>query len=139
MVPLYKKGEIMSVKKVLSKELMAQRDRDRELVKGVFKDYEVPGGSMGFSFRKYLGDPIEQYTMVDGSVYTIPLGVAKHLNNNCWYPVHSYMKDENGNPTARVSEKIKRYGFQSLEFMDIDDADNGAHQIIKVEKFAVAV
>lgn len=108
-------------KKDLKKDLKHQRDKDRQMVKGVFKDYEVPGGSMGFVFRKYKEDPIERYDMVDGHVYTIPLAVAKHLNSNCSYPIHGYAMDADGNKTARVSEKVNRYGFQSLEFMDIDE------------------
>lgn len=114
-----------------------QRDKDKEMVKGVFKFYEVPGGSMEFMFRKYRGNKPERYSMIDGQVYTIPLGVAKHLNNDCWYPIHSYTTDEHGKPTQRVSQKVKRCGFQSLEFMDIEDFDRGGQQIIKVENMAI--
>lgn len=114
-----------------------QRDKDKELVKGVFKFYEVPGGSMEFMFRKYKGNKPERYSMVDGQVYTIPLGVAKHLNNDCWYPIHNYSTDENGKPSQRVSSKVKRCGFQSLEFMDIEDFDRGGQQIIKIENMAI--
>jgi len=31
-------------KEQLAKDLLIQRDRDRQMVKGVFKYYEVPGG-----------------------------------------------------------------------------------------------
>jgi hypothetical protein len=111
----------------------AMRDKEREVVKGVFKDYECPGGSLGFVFKKYKEDPIDRYDFVDGGVYTIPLGVARHINGNCWYPVHSYTVDSEGKQVQRVSEKIHRYGFSSLEFMDMDDSGYSNSQIVKVE------
>lgn len=118
------------------KKLEMMRDRDREMVKGVFKFYEVPGGLMSFVFKKYKKDPVEKFDLIDGHVYTIPLGVAKHLNNDCWYPMHENAVDENGKSIVRVSEKIRRCGFQSLEFMDIDDFSYGNKQVVMVEKLA---
>lgn len=121
----------------LKKEHNIQKDKDAELVKGVFKFYQVPGGSMSFIYRKYKGQKPERYSMIDGQVYTIPLGVAKHLNSNCWYPIHAHSMDEGGNPLQRISQKVKRCGFQSLEFMDIEDFDRGGKQIIQVENMAI--
>lgn len=109
------------------------RAKDREKVKGIFRFYEVPGGSMSFFFRKYKGDPIEKFEMLDGAVYTIPLGVAKHLNNNGWYPIHRYQMDEGGKPTMRVGQKKRRFGFQSLEFTDIEELHTPDKEIITVE------
>lgn len=97
------------------------RDRDRELVKGIFRFHEVPGGTVSFSIRLWKEDDVENYTMVDGDVYTIPLGVARHLNKNCWYPLHAYAMDDNGKQIQKVSQKVKRMSFQSLEFTDLDD------------------
>lgn len=98
-----------------------QRDKDREKVKGIFRFYEVPGGSMCFMFKAYKGDPIEKFTLVDGEVYEIPLGVARHLNKNGWYPEYTYKTNESGMPYMTVGRKVRRFGFQSLEFVDIDD------------------
>jgi hypothetical protein len=120
-----------------SKDLEYMKAKDKELVKGVFKFYEVPGGSMDFIYRKYKGQKPERYSMIDGKVYTIPLGVAKHLNNDCWYPVHAYAMDENGSRSQKISQKVKRCGFQSLEFMDIEDFDRGGKQIIQIENMAI--
>jgi len=117
-----------------TQSLKYQRDKDREMVKGIFRFYEVPGGSVSFNFRKYKEDPIERYDFVDGEVYTIPLGVAKHLTNNCNYPVHQYMKDESGNVNARVGQKVNRIGFESLEFMDIDDLPQTSDRIVEVDQ-----
>lgn len=114
--------------------LKYQRDKDSEMVKGIFHFYEVPGGSMSFNFKKYKGDKVERYDMVDEGVYTIPLGVAKHLNQNGNYPIHQHLKDESGNVSMKIGQKVNRFGFQSLEFMDIDDLPNKAEQIVTVEK-----
>lgn len=114
--------------------LKYQRDKDREMVKGIFRFYEVPGGSMSFNFKKYKGDPVERYDFIDGQVYTIPLGVAKHLNQNGNYPVHKYLKDESGNVSMRVGQKVNRFGFQSLEFMDIDDLPHNTDPIVTVDQ-----
>jgi len=100
------------------------RDKDREIVKGIFKFYEVPGGTMSFVFKKYKEDPLERYDFVDGQIYSIPLGVAKHLNKNGWYPEHAFKMNEEGKPAKVIGQKIHRFGFQSLEFIDVDDLDS---------------
>jgi len=102
------------------KSINYKRDKNREKVKGMFKFYEVPGGTLSFVFKEFKGDQIEKYTMVDGQVYEVPLGVAKHLNKNGWYPVHHYKQDDAGTH-MRVGEKVHRFGFQSLDFVDIDE------------------
>ena len=108
-------------KKIVNLRYM--RDKDREKVRGIFRFYEVPGGTMTFSFKAYKEDPVETFTMTDGQTYTIPLGVAKHLANNLWYPVHEFLRDENGNTSTHVRKKVHRAGFQSLEFIDLDEID----------------
>ena len=82
--------------KVTKPNLKYQRDKDREPVKGIFRFYEVAGGVLSFVFKAYKEDPVESFTLHDGQVYTLPLGVAKHLNKNCWYPIHAHSKDESG-------------------------------------------
>jgi hypothetical protein len=101
--------------------LKYQRDQDREMVKGIFQFYEVPGGSMSFCFKKYKEDQVERFDFMDGQIYNIPLGVAKHLNKNGWYPVHEYLKNEDGKPSMKIGKKVRRFGFRSLEFTDIED------------------
>ena len=115
--------------------LKYEREKDRELVKGIFHFYELPGGVLEFVFKKYEGDPVERFSLVDGQVYSIPLGVAKHLNKNGYYPVHEYEVDERGNPSTRIGKKVKRFGFQSLEFTDLgEDFLHDASRIVSVEK-----
>ncbi len=117
----------------MAKKLKIERDKDREMVKGVFKYYEVPGGVVEFCFKKYEEDPLEKFTMYDGQVYTIPLGVAKHLNNNTWYPVHEYGRQEDGSPLQRIGQKVRRMAFQSLEFMDMEGMGENINRITTVE------
>ena len=97
------------------------RDKDRELVRGKFIFHEVPGGMMSFVFKKWKEDPVERFDLMDGEIYTIPLGVAVHLNKNCFIPVHTHAVDENGKPMMKIGQKIRRCSFQSLEFVDIED------------------
>lgn len=112
--------------------LNKQRDIDREKVRGIFRFHEVPGGVMDFVYKAYRGDEVERFTMHDGEIYTIPLGVAKHLNKNLSYPVHSYAQDENGKSIVKIGQRVKRCSFQSLEFMDIEDLSDGP-SLITVE------
>jgi hypothetical protein len=109
------------------------RDKHREMVKGIFRYYEVPGGVMEFVFKEFREDQVEKYSLYDGQIYTLPLGVAKHLNKNGWYPVHAFMHDENGNASQKINRKVRRVGFQSLEFVDIDDIATNDMGIITVE------
>lgn len=112
-----------------------QRDKDREVVKGIFKYYEAPGGVVEFFYKKYEGDKIERYSMIDGQVYSIPLGVAKHLNTNGWYPEYEdvpgeKMVDSSGirrNKVMKIYKKIRRFGFQSLEFIDVEELAQPQH------------
>lgn len=111
------------------------RNKEGQLVKGIFRYHELPGGALEFPFRKYKGDPVDMYNLVDGGVYSLPLSVAKHLNTNCAYKVYDYVQgdtdliggaagvaatgqvDKSGKVMKVVSE-IRRTSFQSLEFSD---------------------
>lgn len=121
----------------LEANLKYMRDKDREKVRGKFVFHEVPGGCMEFSFRKYKEDQIETFKMYDGEIYEIPRGVAKHLNENLCYPIHSYYKEENGNHTMKVGQKIRRATFMPLGFMD-EDVDLLPSKIQSAERVVVA-
>ena len=115
--------------------LKYQRDKDREPVKGIFRFYEVPNGQLSFSYKEYKQDPVETFTLVDGQIYTLPLGVAKHLNKRGFYPRHEYLKDESGNVSMRIGQKVRRFVFQSLEFVDVEELSMEPSQVVTVEKF----
>jgi len=102
--------------KFTEEELKKQKEEDHKMVKGVFRCYEPRGGSFTFCFKKHKGDQNLKYTMADGETYDIPLMVAKHLNQNCWYPRHTHVLDAAGNPIVDNNTKVKRCSFESLEF-----------------------
>lgn len=118
------KPETLSVPAALD----AKRAEERKLVRGIFRFHEVPGGMMEFMFRKYKGDPLEKFSMKDGEVYEVPLGVARHLNTNCWYPLYGHtdkaQQEVAGSAATSVKEKIRRCSFQSLDFVEASQADN---------------
>jgi hypothetical protein len=95
----------------------AERQRDRQKVKGVFRFHEVPGGTLSFSFRKWKGDPIESHDLIDGQIYELPLGVATHLKESGWYPIHKHAVDETGKSIKTVGQRVKRYNFEPLQFI----------------------
>lgn len=117
------------------------RDRDREKVKGIFRYHECPGGIMSFVFKAYREDPVERFDLIDGQVYEIPLGVARHLNKNCWYPEYGFIKGESSmsgvNPNAgnmmKITRKVRRCSFSSLEFIDTEDLSPYGDNIVTVE------
>lgn len=123
----------MSEKKAPTKapeSIRFQRDKDREKVKGVFKYYDQPGGLLSFAFRKYKGDPVEEYKLFDGQVYTLPLGVVKHLKRNGWYPEYEHIPGERGVHKAasmadgsgtQIKSKKHRFGFEVLDFIDLEE------------------
>jgi hypothetical protein len=108
------------------KDLYYQRERDNKLVRGKFMFLECPGDVLRFAFKKYKEDPLVFYELKDNTVYTLPRMVAKHLNENCWYPEYSYIQGEAGvyetpfadGSYARVTRKKHRAEFKSLEFTD---------------------
>ena len=118
------------------------RNKNKEAVRGKFHFHEVPGGTLSFSILIDKGDKVTNYTLVDQEVYSIPLGVAKHLNTNCWYPTYGYIGADQiqaSLPTSlygasgqhmKINQKIRRCSFQSLEFLDIDEVNN---QVTSVE------
>lgn len=118
-----------SKKETPKPNLTYMRDKDREMVRGKFIFHEVPGGEMSLSFKMYKGDPVENYTFKDGEIKSIPLGVAKHLNKNCWYPEYDYVNTEDMQNIAKITKKIRRCSFQSLEFVDIEDVSTDVRAV----------
>lgn len=105
-----------NTRKISVEEMRKMREKDNKMVKGVFRCFEPRGGAMNFSFKKYKGDPIMKFNLIDGEIYDLPLMVAKHLNQDCWYPRHTHVLDINGNPSIDIGKKVKRCSFESLEF-----------------------
>lgn len=93
------------------------RKEDSKLVTGVFKNLECPGGDLEFAYHKYKGEPTRVYRFLDGETYEIPLGVAKHINQQCKYKKSKYLVDKDGNRIITGDKPIERYQFVSTDFM----------------------
>ena len=93
------------------------RDEDSKPVTGIFKNIEVPGGDLEFTYRKYKEDPYRSYRFEDGKEYTVPLGVAKHINQMTKVKRHSYLVNQEGKKISGVGSYRQRYQFLSKEFM----------------------
>lgn len=139
MPSLFTKGKDMALqtreeRKVSNeKKLREMWERDSQKVKGIFRFYECEGATLDFTLRLYKWDDIETYSLTDGQIYEIPLKVAKHLNNNGWYPEHKLSTDENGIPRPIVGHKKRRFGFQSLEFVDDSEYRDASPIIVSPE------
>ncbi|MFQ5685090.1 MAG: hypothetical protein ACE5GV_00370 [Candidatus Scalindua sp.] len=110
------KRRSLEEKKKASELVEKARKEDSKIVKGVFKNHESPGGDAIFSIRLYKGDPIRTYNLVDGETYDLPLGVAKHINNQCRYKKHKWLVDKNGNKMMGADNPIERYSFTSTDY-----------------------
>ena len=135
----------------LNRHINKMRARDAEMVTGIFKNLENPatGGAAGsvlFGYKAYPGDEFTFYELLDGERYTIPRGVARHLNNNCYYREYQHIPGEFGeqgiraakSPDGRLqsqnmqmSKKVHRYAFHSLEYTD-DDSEMNPVDIVEV-------
>jgi hypothetical protein len=124
-------------KEDLKRKWTSWRDRDAELVTGIFKNNEAPGQSTAFGYKMYPGEEIKDWFFQDGEKYTIPRGIARHLNTECYYKEYKHMPGETGQFGVRqgardghtpkqddmmIMRKVHRYSFHSLEFGD-DDLD----------------
>lgn len=133
---------IKDEKKVTKQDLLKQRDakreRDNELVTGIFYYTERPGGTLSFRFKKYAGDDYKEYVLTHGERYKLPRMVARHLNKDVHYTKYKTLDSsamqgaapaqksrfEDGtkrrNQGMNIQEKVHRCEFRSLEFMDED-------------------
>ena len=83
-------------------------EEESQLVKGRFRNYETPGGSLRVQVKKYKELPMFDRWLEDNKVYEVPLYVARHLNgvdktaeriggkiNTCSYAVHAWKHGKN--------------------------------------------
>jgi hypothetical protein len=121
-----KEISINNKKKITAEEKIAAEDKrqhalevDSKMVTGIFKNLEAKGGDLEFSYRMYKEDPFRVYHFFDGKEYTIPLGVAKHINTMTAVPEREYAKGPDGTPQLYtiIKSKRQRYQFLSREFM----------------------
>lgn len=93
------------------------KEEDSQIVKGIFKNLECPGGDLQFAYHAYKGESTRVYHMIDGKEYEIPMGVAKHINRQCKYKKSKHLIDKDGNSIITADKPIERYQFVSMDFM----------------------
>ena len=118
-IQINKRATLTSDQKKDAKAKMdAQYAEESKLVSGIFKNLECKGASVQFLWKKFPQDNIQCFTLEDGQKYEIPLGLAKHINNDCFMPKHSYLIDPATNkPVVGIGSKDHRYQFLSTQFM----------------------
>jgi len=116
-----------------------QRARDSKPVTGKFKYPEKPGDTLVFPYRKYKKEPIKIWKFTDGAVYTIPRGIANHLQKEGKYTVHDHCIDGKGNPSFRIGHIVDRFNFEIISFTEDDYEDEKPNlytaEIIPEKKF----
>lgn len=132
----------------VKKQINSWRDRDAEIVCGIFKNNECPGQSTSFNYKAYPGDEYKEWYFEDGEKYCIPRGIARHLQTSCFTREYKHLPGETGQFGVRQApadgkpreantmlsmKKVYRYSFQSLEFQD-DDLDMQRSHLIEVTK-----
>jgi hypothetical protein len=84
-------------------------DMDKK-VRGTFVNIECPGQPAKISCKLYKGMQYFSETFLDNGTYTIPLSVARHINERCKAFKHSYLMDDKGNP-IKEEKPTARYKF----------------------------
>jgi hypothetical protein len=86
-------------------------ETDRK-VTGVFVNVEYPGQTAKVCARLYKGMQYFCRVFEDNERVTIPLSVARMINERIGYEVHSHILDDKGNPIKGVKLKC-RYKFMA--------------------------
>lgn len=112
------KGKLSAEARKKASDLVeASCKEESKLVKGIFKNIESSGGDLTFAYRAYKSEPIRVYELIDGESYTIPLGVARHINRQCKYTKSAHLVDKEGRPIVGAGKHTQRYEFISTDFM----------------------
>lgn len=113
-------------KREAKEKWIKEKEYKSKMVTGKFLFNECPGGELVFHYREFPGDTNMKYTMRHDQIYTIPLGVAMHLNDRCAYPEYSHNLDggkaisgvtvEGSTQNMYIQSKIHRTNFIPLDF-----------------------
>lgn len=79
-------------------------------VTGTFVNVEAPGQAAPVNALLYKGMEYFTKVMNDNEEYTIPLSVARFINERCCHYRHSYLLDGRGNP-IKEEKPTPRYKF----------------------------
>lgn len=127
------------------KKYNAQKERDLELVTGIFEYKNKRGQTLRFRYGKYEQDGFKEYILTDGKRYRLPRMVVRHLNKDCFYAEYKRLEGLKGVADIQQADagghqdtyakmyavnKDHRCEFKSLEFMD--DDINDKNEVIEV-------
>jgi len=84
-------------------------EKDR-MVSGTFVNVEYPGQPGKVSCKLYKGMEYFSKTFIDNERASIPLSVARFINERCFSTKHTNLTDEKGNP-LKGEDKQARYKF----------------------------
>jgi hypothetical protein len=111
-------------KRLTASDLAKMAQHDSQMVRGRFNYIENKGGKFKCSQKFGKGFRLFRETFIDGHEYTIPLGVAKYINNKCRYPRLQPAIDDKGReiPNTSVEVQVQRAEFSIYEFITPDMA-----------------
>jgi hypothetical protein len=87
------------------------RETDK-MVQGTFLNVEYPGQPAKICGKYYRGMEYFSKTFLDGERCTIPLSVARFINERCFYVQHKHLKDDKGQDIKDI-KAIPRYKFMA--------------------------
>lgn len=148
-----------TIKKKVSKDdlkrlIPAWQKRDEEEVTGIFENKEHRGQEATMQYRLYPNEEITKWVFQDGERYTIPRGLMRHINENCYHTITSDMslqvpgKDPmkqmsaGGNVPAIQDMKFfrneHRFAFHPMEYDDEDIEVNHSDLFLPADDQIVA-
>ena len=118
--PQPRPGQFIKTKRVIkSKDVTKQTaketeyilDEYSEIVTGTIVNHEQPGNPVEFWFRGNGCPDITKFEFADNSYVRMPVGVAEHINKNCWIGKDRDGVNEVGKAIIEIGRKVRRYSF----------------------------
>lgn len=118
------KGVVKSLKETSEikglDKFQKEREADAKIIRGKFVNRENKGASLTFHYKKYKGEPLKTYRLIDGNEYDLPIGVIKHLVNNCQVEESTNdvtLIDPNTYQPLYAKKMVPRFTFVTSEFL----------------------
>lgn len=92
------------------------KETDHKVV-GTFVNIEAPGLPQKFCLKLYEGMPVFNEVLMDNETVTIPLSVARHINEEFNKEEHSYLQDAKGN-SLKTGKRVPRGKFLIEQHLD---------------------
>lgn len=96
-----------------------ERDEDSRLVTGTFYNRESKNAIAKFPYKKYKEDSYVIYEFENGRTYTIPVGVANHINKGTQVKERDYAVGPDGSKKLYtvIRSLRNRFEFVSTQFI----------------------